>query len=29
MPRQLEWKVVGMLKLLGLQGIWKKKITTI
>ena len=29
LPRQLEWKVVGMLDLLGLREILEKEITTI
>lgn len=29
LPRQLEWKVVERLELLGLRGFWKKEITTI
>ena len=29
MSRQLEWKVVEVLDMLGLRGVWKKEITTI
>ena len=29
LPRQLEWKVVGMLELLGLREILEQEITTI